>query len=136
LLENCELGSGFEFTYYNFGPFSRDVEEATDFAVISDRIDQHKNVGNHGVQYFEFVSVEDVPEKLGNLDSETIKDYLERMGSYSSIELELAATIAFLNNGGLDKDLVDEKIVELKPAKATNDKLKRAHDLLTELQIA
>jgi uncharacterized protein YwgA len=136
LLENCGLEGEFDFTYHNYGPFSREVEEATEFAVISNRIEQNKKLGNHGIRYFEFISKEEAPNKLGNLDGEMIQESLKSMGGYSSIELELAATIAFLNNSGLDRDLVDGKVEELKPAKATDEKLQRAHNLLSDLQIA
>ncbi len=127
------MGGEFEFTYYNYGPYSQEVSEAREFSVIADRLDEQEEDGFHGVPYFVFQTDETAPEDLGKIPKENAEQYLGVMRKFSSIELELAATIAYLKDIGFEPDEVAEKVVELKPAKATPDKLHAANKLLGEL---
>ena len=133
LLEQLGMGGKFDYTYYNYGPYSREVSEATEFSVIVDRLDEQEKDGFHGVPYFVLQTDEAAPEGLGDLLKEDAEQYLGVMDKFSSIVLELAATIAYLKDIGFKDDEVADKVVELKPAKATPDKLRAANELLGEL---
>lgn len=133
LLEKCDMNAEFDFGYHNYGPFSVDVAQATDFAVAQGRMTETPQPGYHEVPYFVFETLEDEPRSLGNLSSDTAKDFLNTMEKYSAIDLELAATIAFLDEAGVPDSDIDPHIRELKPAKATDDRLETAHRLLNEL---
>jgi len=131
LLEKRGMSVGFDFEYHNFGPFSVDVARATDFAKAEGRLDERPQQGFHGVPYSLFETPERAPDRLGKLSAGEASELLQIMGGYSAIELELAATMAFLADEG-ESD-VDSALIQLKPAKATEERIARAHNLLDEL---
>ena len=133
LLEKCGINAEFYFGYHNYGPFSVDVAHATDIALTQGRMNEIPQPGYHQVPYFIFETSEDEPQSVGDLSASKAKDLLKIMGNYSAIDLELAATIAFLDEDGVPDLNIDPHIRELKPAKATDERLETAHRLLNEL---
>lgn len=133
LLDHCGLKSGFEFDYHNFGPFSAELAEAADFARAEGRVRVRERPGFHEVPYSEFTTSEKAPKRVGGLDSKTVQLHLQKMEQFSAVELELAATIAYLKDFGVTTKQVDQVVEKLKPLKATAERLKKAHTLLKEI---
>jgi hypothetical protein len=73
-----------------------------------------------------------VPEALGDLSAEVVQGKLELLERYSSLELEIAATVVFLRENGFDEDAI-EMAKQLKPLKATDARLERAQELIGNL---
>ena len=134
LLENFGLNSGFDFYYYNYGPFSPEVARATDEAVAQDRLDAKEKSGFHAVPYTQFTSDERPPKKICGLPSEKIGDLLEIMEQYTAIELEVAATISYLYQEAPANSDVFSMVKRLKPIKATKDRLEKAQALLKKME--
>lgn len=135
LLDQCGLNSGLDFDYHNFGPFSADLARATDVAKVKKKIREKQKLGYHDVLYSEFTTKEDAPGKVGDLKSSDVQRALEIMEGFSAIQLELAATLAYLKDSGVDEHYLDSTVKKLKPLKAEQPRLERAHELLRELGI-
>ncbi len=135
LLEQCGLGGNFEFEYRNYGPFSIDVARAADDAVAGSRLTESSRPGHHAEPYTIYETEEHPPEKLGMVSSGDLRKKLKVMEHYSSLELEVASTIVFLQRQGHDEPSSIAGTKELKPLKATNERIARAHELLSELEL-
>jgi uncharacterized protein YwgA len=132
LLDACGLGSGLEFEYAKFGPYSMDLARAADDAVDSQVLGETTRQGYHAVPYSVFSTDGPVPEALGDLSAEVVQGKLELLERYSSLELEIAATVVFLRENGFDEDAI-EMAKQLKPLKATDARLERAQELIGNL---
>ncbi|UYN94556.1 MAG: hypothetical protein KIT25_21390 [Enhydrobacter sp.] len=133
LLDQLGMNSDAEFDYHHYGPYSEDVASAAEMAtLLYDFEADERRSGARDVTYVVYSSKEKQPKALGNLSQDRAKAALTSMASVSDVVLELAATMVFLRNNGYEKDFVDE-VRERKPLKATEDRLRRAQDLIKEL---
>lgn len=135
LLHQCGLDGDLEFDYDKFGPFSADLARATDVAKFLKRINEVKKTGYHEVPYSEFTTNEPPPDRVGNLSADDVRKALRRMNKYSAVDLELAATMAFLTEYGVSPEDIVPTVKKLKPVKATDRHLRRSRKLLKELGI-
>lgn len=135
LLERCGMAAGLNYGYHDYGPFSVEVAEAMDFAEVEKRVVSEKKLGPHSVPYYIFTTDEKKPGQLGRLRSKRVEDYLRIMKEYSAFDLEVAATMAYLKDTGVPESEVEAKVRELKPAKATDERVRRAQELLEKLNI-
>jgi uncharacterized protein YwgA len=133
LLDRCGMNSGLEFEYHNYGPFSADLASSVDLAELEGYIEVESKPGFHEVPYSVFEATDDFDGDIGELDEETARQFLATMKRYTAIDLELAATIDFLVTHELAVGDVDKAVTELKPLKATAERLTRAHALLGDL---
>lgn len=133
LLQQCGLDSNFEFEYHNFGPFSSELAECTKEAKIDGLIDISESQGFHGVPYSTFTAKIDPPREFLNMSAADVQKLLRMMEGFSAIEMELAATIAFLNDCGVASADINASVRELKPLKSTGERLDSAHALLEQL---
>lgn len=132
LLERCGMGSGADFDYHNFGPFSAEVAMATDDAVAVGRLLPEEKPGFHAVPYTLYRTAERPPKFLGELPAGEAAKKLKTMEGCSALELEVAATIVYLHDSGCGKMAVQETKIR-KPVKATDERVKRAVQLIRDL---
>ena len=131
LLERSGLAVGFKYIYHNYGPFSVDVADAADLAMYGERLSVEKQFGQYGVPYFTFNTDEDAPNEVGDLTADEVRTRLATMRPYSSLVLELAATIAYLQERkGMTPEEAEREVRLLKPAKATDEFVAKARELL------
>ena len=136
LLQRCGMNADIKFEYHNFGPFSVDIARACNDAAAEGVLDMTPTPGFHQVPYVVFETEKEPEEYLGDLPAERARELLEIMKPYSAIELEIGATIAFIDEeSGAPIEVVRSAVEELKPAKATEERLKRAQELLEKLGI-
>lgn len=133
LLEECGMDGGFFFDYHNFGPFSVELASATDVAQFSKKIKIREKRGYHDVPYSIFETGEPSPKKLGALTAKSAKSLLKLMDAVTANDLEIAATLHFVNSEYDGEVDADDEVRELKPVKATDERLDRAHSLLEDL---
>jgi|SRR5208282_3388 len=134
LLDQCGLKSGCSYDYHYYGPFSAEIAEAAEDAYHLGQLNYEENPGFYAVPYgvYEIARPSaNVPEAIGGLERRTVEGKLNLMGGYSAIELELAATLQYLQTRGF-KDAA-ALVKELKPAKATPERLTHAQKLLRDL---
>jgi uncharacterized protein YwgA len=96
-LETLNLGSGFEFSYHHYGPYSEELANSVNDARALDMLSIEWGVSQEGAEYAIFL---DKGEKIQE-DEKPERDELRRavltvLRGYSSVELELAATSDFL----------------------------------------
>ncbi|MGH7778243.1 MAG: hypothetical protein ACREQR_00235 [Candidatus Binataceae bacterium] len=133
LLDQCGLNSGCAYDYHYYGPFSVQIAEAAEDARDLRLLSYDERNGYHAVPYGVYTTHTEIPlpEKIGDLTREEIAQKLAIMNGHSAIDLELAATLLFLQNSGSQNPR--EEIKLLKPAKATPEGIRSAERLLTEI---
>jgi uncharacterized protein YwgA len=136
LLDRIGLGSGLEYEYHYYGPYSADLAEEIKDAVAFSFIDETlARRASDGVPYsiFERPTVE-LQSSLGALDRRICERALVRMQGESATVLELAATIDWLRTR---EHVVDwrRELRRRKGAKADTGRVDRALDLLRDLGI-
>lgn len=135
LLESAGLGAGIDFDYHHYGPYSAAAAIATDFAVMSSSLISKERPGYHQVPYTVFSTNERAPNRLGSMSADVAQEKLALLGSYSALELEIAATILYVEKAGLGADPIAE-VKRLKPLKATSKRVRRAQSLIDGLGLA
>jgi uncharacterized protein YwgA len=127
---------GFEFQYHNFGPFSPDVAAMADLAEDLDLIVTEEKYGFHEVPYTVFKIKNTVAGVFDKREERKISDTLKIMSKYSSLDAELAATYVYLiRDEKLPKREVENELKRRKPVKATDDRLKKAKEMLSQLEL-
>lgn len=126
LLEITGLGDGFDFEYRHYGPYSEALATAARNAAILDLIDEEENLASWGGYYSIFTSKSTVAA------SHDKRSQLAHLAAEAdAIELELAATAAFLFQKGFE-DAWDETR-RRKPEKASEDRLIHSKELYAKL---
>lgn len=91
LLEITGAGSGFVFEYRHYGPFSEDLANATSSAKLSGLIHETEHPTAWGGWYSVFEA-----DKNRSEEGEPRKSFILAATAANPVELELAATAAFL----------------------------------------
>jgi hypothetical protein len=130
LLELAGLGEGFQFQYRQFGPYSDSFTEAVRLADLLGLISEEERPTNWGGTYSIFQFMGD-PQQPAN---ELRRKLAELAVGSDPIELELAATAAFLRSEGEADPWAETK--NRKPDKAQQDRLDRAKQLYLRLRQA
>lgn len=127
-LEAAGVGSGFPFRYKHYGPYSELLSAAAQHAAASRLIVENETIANWGGQYsiFRTQSLADQ-----NVDP-TRARLMQEMVQADAVELELAATAAFLANEGFPDPWAETE--RRKPEKAEGGRLDRAKQLYRKLQ--
>jgi uncharacterized protein YwgA len=139
LLDQLGLGSGFEYDYHHYGPYSRDLDNATADAQAFDLIDEtFRHRGSDGARYSVFKLKADQgakPEAFGRLGRDRAEPLLRKFSTTNVTVLELAATIVWLCREEKIANWRDE-LIKRKSVKVQNGRLDRAVDLLRELGLS
>lgn len=129
LLELAGLGEGFSFEYRHYGPFSEELASAARDANALGLISEEE----HRATWGGFYSIFTVPYAARPEDVYPSRLQLVReAAAASAIELELAATAAFLADEGSRDPWGDTR--KFKPEKAEGGRLENAKALYSRLQ--
>jgi len=127
MLELMNLGSGFKFDYKHYGPFSENLRSALQFASLFDFIDEDERKTSWGGFYSVYHTKID-----GKKSDDDIRNKAIALGvSANAVELELAATAAFLASEGTHEDAWAET-EKRKPEKTSNGRIEAAKKLYQE----
>ncbi len=129
LLELSGLGEGFSFEYRHYGPFSEELASAARDANALGLISEEEHRATWGGFYSIFTAPRAAP--LGNANHSRIR-LVREAADASAIELELAATAAFLAKEGSRDPWGDTR--KFKPDKAQGGRLENAKVLYGRLQ--
>lgn len=128
LLEIAGLGEGFSFEYRHYGPYSESLSAAVERADVLDLLDEEEHSSSWGGFYSIYTTVDqadaDVPSARRKL--------IRAASNAGAIELELAATAAFLSSQGEERPW--EETALLKPDKASAERLIKAKALYKALR--
>jgi uncharacterized protein len=136
LLDALGLKTGLSFSYYHYGPFSRDLDQGTDDARSLGWISEVKEsrVGD-GATYSVFSlepKAENAPDlDLGEMGEARARELVEKFAGVSATILELAATAHWLSEVEKVANWRDE-IVLRKGIKTQSGRLDQAIFLLGE----
>ena len=139
LLEQLGLESGLRFSYHHFGPYSEQLSTQVRILEMFDpNFEESKRDNGFGGEFsvlsYDLNEIEPV-EQIGKLSFEMVENSVQTMKSYSSKEIEIAATIHWLQT----YENVDDWQAELKrrkTSKATEATIRRAQELLEELDLS
>jgi len=127
-LESAGLGSGFPFRYKHYGPYSEQLAAAVQHAAALRLIIEDEFVANWGGQYSIF-RTQMPPDRSTHHSRARL---VQEMVNADAVELELAATGAFLANEGFSDPWAET--ARRKPEKAEDGRLDRAKQLYRQLQ--
>ncbi|PKQ09644.1 MAG: hypothetical protein CVT73_01560 [Alphaproteobacteria bacterium HGW-Alphaproteobacteria-12] len=118
------------FRIHHYGPFSAELANAADYLSLMGKIREDLSpVGIYGT----FKSVYSAPEdiEINSRFKGRPLEAIKKIDAYSTVDLEVASTIAFFVSKGFDRKDALKKTKELKPTKSTPAVLKRAEQVLT-----
>lgn len=128
LLELAGLGSGYDFRYKHYGPYSEELAHATSIAPLLGDFEEEKRQSSWGGTY----SVFRVDEGYQGSPDDPFKQIVAVAKAADPVVLELAATAAFLAEEG-HADPWGET-ARRKPEKVSGGRLDRAKELYSRLQ--
>lgn len=126
LLELTGLGSGFAFSYYRFGPYSEELNLASQMGSFFEVLVEEEKSTSWGGN----VSIYSCKKK--STSSSLKRDFIKFASSADPVELELAATAAFLAIDGFANPWAET--AKRKQEKSANGRLDRSRDLYSKLQ--
>ncbi len=134
LLEQLDIRSGFDFSYHHYGPYSEDLSIAIDRTSLVDGLikEVKKEAGDYYYSVYSSQSHIDPPNQIGGLTWEKVCEYVRTMKAESSMVLEIAATIHWLQ---LKEKVADWKteLKNRKGSKAEDSRIEKALNLLGQL---
>jgi uncharacterized protein YwgA len=129
LLELAGLGEGFSFEYRHYGPYSEGLASAARDASALGLVSEEEHPATWGGLY----SIFSAPSATASEEVSPSRIKLVREAAdASAIELELAATAAFLSDAGSHDPWGDT--AKFKPEKAQGGRLENAKALYRRLQ--
>lgn len=127
-LEAAGVGSGFPFRYKHYGPYSEQLAAATQHAAALRLIVEIESIASWGGQYSTF-SAQMPADPFTNPARAQLA---QEMVNADAVELELAATAAFLAREGFPDPWGETE--RRKPEKAEDGRLERAKQLYGRLR--
>lgn len=128
LLEMTDLGYGFDFDYYKFGPYSDELVVSLDRAVDLNYVREDERRANWGGRYSIFRAMEMKP--TGNAARDAL---IAIAKDADAVALELAVTAAFLARQGVTAPWGE--VAFRKPEKASYmDKAKELYGKLRQVE--
>jgi uncharacterized protein YwgA len=128
LMKLAGFGEEFDFEYRHYGPFSEDLARGMDIAVAFGQVNEVEQQAAWGGRY----SVFSLKKPAGPTDS-TRAAFVQKAKKVNAVELELAATAAFLFVVEKMEDPWAETI-RRKPEKAKDGRLARAQAAYEDLR--
>lgn len=120
LLELSGLGEGFYFVYHHYGPYSEKLSDAVRMAVAFDLVEEEERPASWGGTYSVFTA-----KPCSANDSDRSR-FAREAAKFDAIDLELAATAAYLYTEDGYRDDPWGETKRRKPEKATPERLDRA----------
>jgi uncharacterized protein len=128
LLELAGVGEGFVFEYRHYGPYSEDLSMATQVGKLFDELNEEERLASWGGKYSIFTS----SREPDDVSTEVRKYLAQAAASADAVELELAATAAFLFSEGEVSPWLET--AKRKPDKIGGGRLERARLLYDHLR--
>jgi uncharacterized protein YwgA len=128
LLELAGVGEGFVFEYRHYGPYSEDLSMATQIGKLFDELNEEERQASWGGKYSIFTS----NRGPDDVSTDERKNLARAAASADAVELELAATAAFLSSEGENSPW--QETARRKSDKISGGRLERAKLLYANLQ--
>jgi uncharacterized protein len=128
LLELCGWGDGFSFEYRHYGPYSEDLTDSIQTAIAFGLVNEEQRRADWGGIYSVFSLT-----GAGNRALRSRASFAKAAAEIGAIELELAATAAYLKSVELYDDPWEET-KRRKPEKATEKRMGAAKEAYAALR--
>lgn len=128
MMQLAGFQAGFDFEYRHYGPYSEDLANAIRLADAFGLVRETERVANWGGHY----SIYEVTEESGGRAPGARARFCEHAAKLDPVELELAATAAFLNAVEGYEDPWQET-ARRKPEKATGGRLNKSKEAYKQL---
>jgi len=125
LMELAGYGEGFSFEYRHYGPYSEELSHAMEMAETFQLVEEEEKSTNWGGWY----SIYRTQEKAQPSEKQK---FVQTVSSFGAIELELAATAAFLSAVENVSDPWEET-ARRKPEKASPQRLEEAKRIYRQI---
>ena len=136
LLHCCGANLDLRFVYYHYGPFSFELAEGCLDARADERLRIAEHQGLRAVYgIFTTGSNSRPPDGIGDLTAARARPLVERMKQETGLVLEIAATIVFFRDRGMDMQAALAETKARKPVKASKERLDKAMRLLRDLRL-
>lgn len=127
LLELAGVGDGFSFSYKHYGPFSQELADSTHIAILFGELEEIQRDTAWGGRYSIYMSKNELPETpMAKLE------IVKLAKGADPIELELAATAAFLAEQGFDDPWAET--AKRKPEKTRHGRIEKAKALYAKFK--
>jgi uncharacterized protein len=137
LLDRLGLNSQFKFNYFHYGPYSRDLDNATADAKAFDLVEENfEHRQSDGAMFSIFRlkgEAKPKPEAYGRLEPEKAREFVQTFVRTNVTVLELAATVDWLCHFEDHRQDWDREITRRKPVKVQGGRLEKAVALLGKL---
>lgn len=119
------------FTLKNFGPYSADVDNSAIFLTITGDLEESsKVVGSSGYVTTVFTLPVDEVTKAPELDPALVAK-LSAFNSYTTIELEIAATVHYFESETKDRERAIALTRDMKPTKTRGAVVQKVPEILS-----
>lgn len=119
-----------EFRIHHYGPFSEEVASTAETMAIEGELDEEiEAVGPYNTYQYLYSA----PRESKEVEPE-VKELIEKLSEFTTVELEVASTIAFFENEGESREDAIEQTKFIKPSKTTPRVLRKAEEILAGLQ--
>lgn len=135
LMQLAGFDDSFSFEYRHYGPYSEELSQAMDIAVLLGPVQEVERLADWGGRY----SIYSLQDKAKNADDNADRAYfIQQAKRIDAVELELAATAAYLFEvEGIGKASAGNPWVETarrKPTKAAQGRLEQAEKAYRDLR--
>ncbi len=120
----------FDFDYYHYGPYSDDLTEEIDDAIIDDIINEEVIRKQNGLGKYSIFKLKKSDDPTKNDDRQK---FLQKAKEIDALYMELLATALFLHNEKPNQNPW-KRLKELKPNKAQDEHLKASYNAYDELR--
>lgn len=122
-----------QFRIHHYGPFSSEISDAIEALIKSGEVGEKEEPT--GVYFSTQIVYENVEHQVSDFEpSKNFVRVLDLLNKFSTMELEIASTIAHFKDSGSNHDQAIKAVVEMKPSKAVAPVVARASSLLDELR--
>ena len=117
------------YSIHHYGPYSSSIADAAEELCLFEEIKcEEKPCGNNGM-WQSVYSLEPANKKT-SFFSDRHQEILKKLNGYSTVELEVASTVALFLREGLSKEEAVKETEDLKPTRAIPQVLKKADEIL------
>jgi uncharacterized protein len=127
LLESAGFDTEASFFLKDYGPFSREVENAADMmSIFGELVERNVLTG-----YSNYIATAyELPENLEVHPDDRLAGLVRHLEKYRSVELEIASTIKYFENEGQSLYQAIESTKAIKPSKSTDRVISAANEVL------
>ncbi|TAU18226.1 hypothetical protein ELI47_31090 (plasmid) [Rhizobium ruizarguesonis] len=135
LMQLAGFDKSFSFEYRHYGPYSEDLSQAMDIAVLLGPVNEVERVADWGGRY----SIYSLTGQVPDVDHDAERSYfVQQAKKIDAVELELAATAAYLFEvegiGKVSPGNPWEETARRKPTKVVGGRLAKAAQAYEELR--